>query len=224
MAKVEQSAKRLQITKANGAMVLTVSVAVFVAISSLVVSQALLSKRSYQARVITEKTKARDNLKKNLDATEKLVTAYQQFVAESPNILESKTVGTGDNEGDNAKIILDALPSKYDYPALATSLEKILVKNNYKIFSITGTDDEINQQSNTNSPNPQPVPMTVEAAAGGTYETMPALLQFFERSIRPFQVTSLVLTATQDGLKAVVSANTFYQPAKSLKIETKEVK
>lgn len=224
MTKVEQSAKRLQITKANATMVLTVSVAVFVAISSLVVSQALLSKRSYQARVITEKTKARDNLKKNIAATEKLVDSYKKFVAESPNILDSNTTGTGDNEGDNAKIILDALPSKYDYPAVASSLEKILVKNNYKIYSITGTDDEINQQSNINSPNPQPVTMPVEASAGGTYETMPALLQFFERSIRPFQVTSLVFTATQDGLKAVVNANTFYQPAKSLKIETKEVK
>jgi hypothetical protein len=229
MAKLSLSPKRLQISKAQATMVIIVSAAAFISIFSLVSAQALLGQRSYNARVIKEKTIARDTLTKNIENSNKLVESYQRFVTSDPNVLGAKAncsegACTGDNEGDNAKIILDALPSKYDMPGLISSLEKILVDHNYKIDDITGTDDEINQQTNISSPEPEPVIMSFELGVSGNYTSMATLLQLFERSIRPFQITKLSLNGNNDDIKMVISANTFYQPAKSLTIETKVVK
>jgi len=67
--------------------------------------------------------------------------------------------GSGDNDGSNSKIILDALPSTYDFPALASSLEKLLASKGVPVSSLSGTDDQLNQETNTSSPTPAPVPM-----------------------------------------------------------------
>ena len=129
MANNPLSSKRLQIDKANASMVAFLAVAAFIAVFSLVASKALLSQRSYQSRVIAEKKKALTQLKTNNQAATELVAAYKSFVAAPENIIAGSASGSGDRDGDNAKIVLDALPSKYDFPALVTSIEKILKAN-----------------------------------------------------------------------------------------------
>jgi Tfp pilus assembly protein PilO len=130
-------------------------------------------------------------------------------------------IGTKD---PNSKIVLDALPSKYDFPALATSLEKILTDGGYKIESIIGTDDEANQNLMEESPDPQPVEMPFEITAGGSYPAIQKLINDFERSIRPFNVTSLELSGTDDNMRIDMQAKTYYQPEKTLEIKTKVVR
>ena len=149
MATENRSVKHVQIDKANSRMVAIVAMAAFVVVFSLVASRALLGQRSYQARVIAGKQKAVKQLKDNITSVDSLVKSYSVFVSSSTNVLGGNSTGTGAQDGDNAKLVLDALPSQYDFPALATSLEKILTSKNYKINSITGTDDEIKQQNKT---------------------------------------------------------------------------
>ena len=117
------SAKRLQISKANATIVAVVSVAAFVTTFSLVAGQALLSKRSHQARVIFEKETARNQLLSNITASESLITAYQEFISRPENVIGGDPAGSGERDGDNARLILDALPSKYDFHSLDTSIE-----------------------------------------------------------------------------------------------------
>lgn len=223
MAKDNPSTKRIQINKANTRMVGAIAGASVIVIFSLVASRALMSQRAYQSRVISEKTKAVNQLKDNVKSVQNLATSYSAFVGTSSNVLGGNPSGTGDKDGDNARIILDALPSKYDFPALATSLEKILTSNSYKVNSITGTDDEL-QQQNTSSPSPAPVEIPFQISITGAYASMKDLITTLEKSIRPIQIQTLQLSGSDSNMQVSISAKTFYQPEKNLTITTKEIK
>ena len=217
------SKKRILIDKNNATMVIMIAGMAFVTVFSLVASKALLSQRSYQARVIAEKKIALAQLKANNDAASKLVDSYMVFVSPAENIIGGSKDGKGDRDGDNAKIVLDALPSKYDFPALATSVEKILTGLNFKIEGITGTDDEI-KQSVASTGAVAPVEMPFELSVSGNYETAQALSDVFQRSIRPIKVSRISLDGKDKDLNIVVGAKTYYQPEKVISITTKVVK
>lgn len=223
MAGLKQSHKHLQISQANSSMVTIIAVAAFVVVFSLVASRALLEKSSYQRRVIAAKEKAAKQLKANVEASSDLVTAYKAFVSTPDNVIGGNPSGTADRDGDNAKITLDALPSQYDFPALASSLEKILSQNNYKINAITGTDDELTQ-ANSQSPSPSPVEMPFTVDVDANLDSAKSLLNIFQASIRPIKVQTLDINGSNKDLQLNISANTYYQPAKSLKIEKKVIK
>lgn len=223
MATKQASGKRFQIDKANSRVVIILAIAAFVATFSVISSKALITQRNYQARVIAEKTKTAKTLKANLTSANTLAESYRNFVSTPQNVLGGSPQGQADNDGDNAKIVLDALPSKYDFPALAASLEKILLDRQLKINGITGSDDEL-AQGNVTSPAPQPVDMPFEIAVTSSYDSVQVLFDILGRSIRPFQVTELNLTGTTDNVTLNLSAKTFYQPEKNLNITTKVVK
>lgn len=224
MAKVKFSTKQLMINKANAQMIIMIAVASVIVVFSLVASKALLSQRTYQSHVITRKEKALKQLKSNVDAVRRLVNSYSDFENSTENAIGGNPVGVGDRDGDNAKIVLDALPSQYDFPALATSLEKLLTSPNYKIESIVGIDDELNQQKNPETPTPVPVDMPFEISVTGTYAAIQELVATLQKSIRPFQLQAIKLTGKDSELKAEITAKTFYQPEKSLTIKTEEIK
>ncbi len=222
--KMQFSTKRLQISKANAQMVGIIAGAVFIAVFSLVSSKALWTQRSYQAKVIGKKEKARDQLQANIEAVSKLATSYQGFVGSSENVLGGNPAGTGDKDGDNAKLVLDALPSKYDFPALTTSLEKLLTEKNFKIGSITGTDDEVAQSKNASSDSPKPIPMAFSVNVTGSYDSVKDLIGTFEKSIRPFSMSTVSFSGNNNSLQLTVTANTYYQPEKALNIRQELVK
>lgn len=250
MAKnLQMSTKRLQIDKANTTIVIAVGIAAAVATFSLVASRSLIARQSYQSKVIEAREQARDQLQTNIEAVSSLKVAYKEFVNRPENVIGGSSTGNSDRDGDNGRIVLDSLPSKYDYPALASSLEKILSDRNYNIVSITGTDDEANQNSNgaTNvqteaaptigsaggiSTTPttnvayvgKSVEMPFEIGARGSYPKMLELLGVFKSSIRPLHVMSLSITAGSEpnSVQLSVKGKSFYQPEKSLEI-TQEV-
>lgn len=223
MASAQQSTKHLQINKANSNMVMIIAVAAFVVVFSLVASRALLEKSSYQRRVIAAKQKAATQLKANVEAAHSLQSSYKAFVSNPNNIIGGNPSGSGENDGDNAKITLDALPSQYDFPALTSSLEKILTKNNYKINSIVGTDDELAQQNNQ-SPTPSPVEIPFSVGVGATLDTSKTLLDLFQHSIRPMNIQTIDISGSNSDMTLNITANTYYQPARNLNIKTEVVK
>lgn len=224
MAKLPISTKRLQIDKANTRIVTIIAVAAILTTFSIVASRALLSQRSYQARVIVEKEKAAKQLKINRENLERLKTSYLAFVSTPQNIIGGDSKTNGEKNGDNAKIILDALPSKYDFPALASSLEKVLDERNFKVESITGTDDELTQAAQTSSPNPTPIEIPFELTVNSDYNSLRSLVEVFELSIRPMNITSLTLSGDNTSAQLGISAKTYYQPAKNVDITKKAVR
>jgi len=224
MAHTTSHTKRSLIGKANSTIVTATAVAAFVLIFSLVASKSLFSQMSYQNRVINAKKKAVTQLQDNLSARDSLVTSYKSFVDRPQNILGGDPSGSGPQDGDNAKLILDALPSVYDFPALATSLEKLITSQNLQIVGITGTDQEVEQQSATTSGDPQPVAMPFQVQVAGSYDSIKNLVDLFDRSTRPFQVQTVSLGGNQSNMTMTLAAQTYYQPAKSFKIKTEVVK
>jgi hypothetical protein len=245
------STKRVQIDKANSTIVVAVGVAAFAVAFSLVSAKSLLARQSYQNKVITAREKARDQLQTNIDAVDDLKVKYTEFVNRQENIIKGMSTGSGERDGDNARIILDALPSKYDFPALVSSLEKILVDRSYTIQTIGGIDDEAAQnggqaaagtvptstapaasQPAATSPAAQAatpaavgsaVDMPFDLGARGSYQDMLALLDVFRYSIRPIYVQHLAITAAEGGkVDLNVLAKSYYQPDRTLNI-TEEI-
>lgn len=225
MAKNEISSKRVAISKANAQMVAVVAVASFVSIFCLVATKTVFSQNQYQARVIKAKETARDQAENNLEQFKNLNTAYQAFNSTATNVIGGTSEGTGDKDGPNAEIILDALPSNYDFPALTSSLEKIFKDNHLSVSSITGTDDELNQQQNSSSSNPQPVeiPFTF-TVNNASYQSITQLINTLQLSIRPLTIDKLDVSGENGELTVTVTGHTYFQPAKNLDIKTKDVK
>jgi hypothetical protein len=217
------SIKRNLINKSNSTIVATTSVACFIVMFSLVASASLINQFSYQNRVIQADTSSLSRLKGDISAVSTLETAYNAFVGTPTNIIGGDTNGTGSQDGSNAKIILDALPSTYDYPALATSLESILSAQGVQIQSISGSDDSASQPSQSSSdPTPQPVPFDISVS--GNYTAIQNVVNAFEDSIRPVQIQSMELSGDQSSLSLSITAQTYWQPAKNLNITTEIVK
>lgn len=222
MARPQISLKQLAINKDNTVIVVAVGLAAFIVVFSLVASHALLQQRSYQAKVIGKKKVALNQLKQNAEEVDKLKTSYQAFAEEQQNVLGGSATGTGDKDGANPRLILDALPSKYDFPALTTSLEKMFKP--YGIESIMGTDDEVAQSSLEPSASTAPVEIPFSITINGSPQTSKQILQTFEKSIRPFQIQKLTLANQGNELKITADAKTYFQPQKKFDVRTEEVR
>lgn len=218
------STKRILIDKANARIVVYVSVAAFLLVFSLVATKTLVSQAAYQNRVISKKKAAVAQLKTDISATDALKTSYHAFTNTTQNVLGGNPGGSGAKDGNNAKIVLDALPSGYDFPGLTTSLETLLNQQNVKINSITGTDDEVAQSGNQSSVNPQPVPIPFTVTVEGDYDGVQNVIKAFENSIRPIQLQQMQVSGNKDKLTLNVTAQTYYQPAKSMSIKKEVVK
>ena len=218
------SVKRTLIAKSNTTIVAVTSGACFIVVFCAVASISLFSQLNYQNRVLSENRTALKQLKNDVQASKSLETSYSAFVGTPTNIIGGDPHGTGPQDGSNAKIVLDALPSKYDYPALATSLENILTSQAVQIQSITGTDDAANQQVAQSSSNPAPQPMPFQVVVGGDYQSIQSVVGALERSVRPFQIQTMELAGDQSKMTLTIVAQTYWQPAKNLNISTKVVK
>lgn len=223
MAKLELSTKRVQLDKANVMIVTIVAIACFITVFSLVASKSLLGQLAYQNKVISAKDKANRELTASIQARDTLVSQYKLFVGSETNIIGGSASGTTDRDGDNAKIVLDALPSKYDYPALATSLEKLLVSSGLEISTIGGTDDEVNQSAAA-SGTPVATDMPFTLAFSGNAQSTQEFLGVMQRSIRPIQVQQIAFSGADDKLTTTLTAKTYYQSAKTFTVKKQVVK
>lgn len=225
MAKPNISTKKIAISKANAQMVIVLAVACFITIFCLFASKAVWDHNSYQAKVIDAKQKANDQLDKNIEAYDELKNSYSKFDAKQTNVIEGNKDGTGDNDGSNSKIILDALPSTYDFPALASSIEKIMTDRGLKVGSITGTDDQINQQANVSSNVPKAVPIPFSFSIdGANYGSVQELIKALQLSIRPIVIDTMNFSGGNNNMTVTVTAHTYYQPSKNLNVTKKVIK
>ncbi len=227
--KIQVSKKTtITITDAELRNLIIFTISVAVAAFCLYSSKTLLSKTLYQQRVISAGHKASTQLDTNLKNAATLSTQYSSLFenTDPQNVLggknDSSTTAIPPNV-DNARLALDALPTMYDYPATIASLTKILTQDGITTPSITGTDQTTTISSQPSS-NPQPVAITIGISGTGNYTSVQNVLKDLERSIRPFDVTSLQLSGTETNLSLNASVTTYFQPAKTLGITPKEIK
>lgn len=213
--KTGTSLKHALISKANTRILIAVAIAVVVMVFSIVATRSLVVQSLHRSKVISEKKLAATALKENDVQVGKLIESFKVFEG-----LPESVIGTTEK---NSKVVLDALPPKYDFPALATSLEKILQDGGYTITSITGTDNEIGElDDNVSEPLPIEIPFTI--AVTGTYEKLRLLPVDLERSIRPIHITSIEISGSISDARMAITAKTYYQPGKNLELQFKEVR
>lgn len=218
------STKRIAINKTEAKLAIIIGIATFIVIFSLVASKALFDQMLYQNKVINQKETALKISEANIAAVDELSRSYQEFAEATTNVLGGNPQGDADKDGDNPRIILDALPSKYDFPALATSLEKLLKDNNVAITSITGNDDEVAQSTAAASGLPLPVEIPFTVVVEVNNANAKDLMRLFERSIRPIQIERINISQNQGNLSVTIDAKTYYQPEKILSISEETVK
>lgn len=223
MAKSTSFTKRTMITEANKKVLIMTSIAAFMVVFSLVAAKTLVGQIAYQNNVISQEKQTQTLLQSDLGARTSLANAYQAFTNTPQNVLGGNPSGTGSQDGSNTKIVLDALPSTYDFPALATTLEALIKSQNLSINSITGTDEELLQESNQQSSSPTPVAMPFQFSVTGSYQGIQDLVSIMEASIRPMQIQTLSLSGSESDMDATISAQTYFQPAKTFSVTKREV-
>lgn len=223
MPNSNKSFKQLQIDKTNSSVVIIVSVAAVLIAFSLVSVKALLSQRSYQSRVVTQQSAALKTAKNDVIAAKSLNASYKDFDSQTTNILGGVSAGGGAQDGTNSKIVLDALPSQYDFPSLVGSMEKFMTAQGVKLESLSGTDDAT-QAGIASAISPVAVPVPFQFSVSGPYGSIQQLTKALDRSILPIAIQTMELSGSDDAIKLTVTANAYFQPAKNLNVTTKVVK
>lgn len=226
--KLKISTKHLQIDKAQSTIVLVIALATVVTVFCLVSSKALLSQAAYQRKVLSETNQTKDKLEANIKAADSLVDNYNNvFIGNAPsNVIGGRNTddaGAKPPDGTNSRIVLDALPTSYDFPALVTSVASILSNANMSSPNIAGTDQST-EVSSAPLADPQPVPINISVSGSSSYASVQQLVKDFERSIRPFDVMSITLSGGESQMQVNMNMNTYFQPAKDLSVVEKEVK
>lgn len=215
------SLKYLKIDKANSAILAATSVAAFILVFTLFALSAMWDIRDYQLRVIDQKEETRDILIDNFEVANVLDQSYQAFIAPPENIIGGSSEGEGSRDGDNARIVLDALPSRYDFPALATSVEAILSEQGLRINDISGSDEEL-VRADLDADEPIEIPFGFSIA--GEYDQIQLLTDAIERSIRPFRFQQIEIRAdSSDEIRLEASLVTYFQPEKRFDIERRNL-
>jgi Tfp pilus assembly protein PilO len=207
-SKVKISTKHLLVDKNNTIILYAAAITTAVVIFSIFAIVALSKQLSYQGKVIDLRDAANKQLLVSTKAADSIVEAYEQFDSSSESV-----IGTADN---NSNIILDALPSKYDFPALTASIEALVSDSGLALKSITGVDEET--QATNDSINPQPIEIPLSISVSGSPANIQALVDALELSIRPFKITSITLRVVSTAMDAKISVITYYQPEKLLDV------
>jgi hypothetical protein len=221
--KINISSKHFQLDKANNYIFAVVAITSIVTVFSLVSVKSLWSQSSYQRKVLSLKKKAITQLNKDSTAIDALKTQYTVFADQTTNIIGGQggsAPGNGPSDGDNPRIVLDALPSQYDFPALISSIEKILTNDAIAPQTINGTDE--GDSESTDATTSTPLNFTIEATSN--YSGAQVLLNDFERSIRPVDVTKLELSGSEDSMRISLDGSTYYLPAMKFEVQQKVVK
>ena len=208
------SQKHILINKANKNILIAIAITSALVVFMVVAVRSLVIQSLHRNKVIAEKKTVVATLKDNDVQVGKLIDSFKIF----ENLPES-VIGTSEK---NSKVVLDALPPQYDFPALATSLEKILQDGGYNINSISGTDNEVGEQDD-NAADPQPVEIPFSLTVTGPYDKVRQLPKDLERSIRPIHILTMEVAGSASDARMTITAKTYYQPGKKLDLLFKEV-
>jgi hypothetical protein len=226
--KANLSAKSLQINKNQSTILMVIVGTIIVSVFCLTSAKVLLNQALYQRRVINARNASVKQLEEDIKNADALTTQYKTvFLGSAGNNIIGGNSQASDNaappDGNNGKIVLDALPTTYDFPALLTSLSNLLSNDGVGAQSIGGSDQVVSINDEP-SYNPQAANIDLTISGSSTYAGTKKLLTDLERSVRPFDVTHISLSGNESSLVMSLSLTTYYQPAKTLSVPSKEVK
>jgi Pilus assembly protein, PilO len=215
---LEFTTKQTLVDKDNTFILFLLATTSAVTIFCLVSANSLYAKMNYQNKVIGIKNNAANQLDSNYNASQNLTSSYQKFQAQSVPVKGVQS---------NAVMVLDALPSKYDFPALFTSLSARMLSDKLIEKNLTATDNQVNALQS--SPDPKLVAMPFSISGEGSIMSIESYISDLENSIRPMVISNIVIDigqttgSSQSIPKLDIKATTYYQPEKTFKIVNKTV-
>ena len=216
------SLKQIQINKDLKIIMLWAGSATFIVLFCLISIYSMSKVFNYQNQVLLDNNKALSILKNDQSAENNLVKSYQNFNNSPTNIIGGVSSSDTQNNGNNTKIILDALPSALDYPALLSSVQSLLGSEGVTINSITGAGNQ-SSSSTTNSNSSKPQSLTFSFSVSGPYSNIQNVISTFERSIRPMQFQSIDLSGNQSSMNLTATVQTYYQPMVGFNVSTENL-
>lgn len=219
--------KRSQIAQANKTMFIWIAVASALIGSAIVVSVFLTQKAIFNEKVLAEKQTTLSNLDNNNKVAPELVKQIQ--VLDTNQAL----ISTKANDGDQAvQVILDALPSEGNSLALGASLQNKLLAGipglssieTLQVDPIAGLESLTAGTTIDASTGVAANQITFRLVVKGNQDAIRNVLQNFERSVRLISITSLQIETQNDGQLMTVIAKAYYEPAKTIELQTKVVK
>jgi hypothetical protein len=177
----------------------------FILIFGLFTSKELFGFFLYQNRVISAQKSSIANILGDQQVANNVENSYKNFVNQPSNIIGGSSSGTTPNSGNNAKIILDALPETYDFPALISSTQALINLSGVTIQSLTGTDQSLSLIQST-----QPTPIPITFSVSGSYSSIQNFLSVLNRSVSPIDILSIDMSGTDANLNVTVTAQMYY--------------
>ena len=216
------SDKKLKIDKDNSTVLVVLAVASFVIVFSLVSIKDLISQYSYQKRVASVQQTTVSTIKQDQSNAAQLISSYNSFISESPNILDGTNQGGGgSNQENNAQIIIDALPTSEE---VSSAMAGVLDVLNTAGVTVSGLSSGSNIAAPTTSASSATGDIPFSFSISGSTPSIENMLNALNLSIRPMQVETLSLTGTDSNLQISVTAQTYFQGPTNVSISTETVK
>lgn len=206
--------KQLRIKKSSSAVFITIAIASVLVSISLVFLNILNTQRTFNDRVQGEKEQVVASLESNVRNINTLADSFNQ--------LESQGDLISDQNKSNSSVILDALPSKYDFPAVATAVQNLAAVSGVTLDDFSGSDEEL--QAVGASVDPLPIDIDFSVSVAGSYEKVNTFMENIEKSIRPINVGNIRIDSVgSNEVRAQFQMTTYYQPTVDLTITTRTI-
>ena len=223
--------KRQQIKVANRVMFLWVAGASVVVGVAVVLTIFLVQNIWYEEKVITEKNKTVKVLEDNIKEVEKLKNSI--------NVLNTNQalIDTKLQDDDTAiQSVLDALPANANSTSLASSLQTRLLTGvqgvtieAISVDPVAGleTIDVASDPSTAGAPvtDSNVINYSFSVSANtGNYGALRQDLERIEKSIRPFNNTSVTIETQGSDVVMTVKGSSYYEPARTIELKSKVIK
>jgi len=222
--------KRTQILKANRNMFLWIAGASALVGFALVASIFLVQKLVFNERVLIEKNNTISVLQANNAVMPELETQVRVLDTNAA-LIKSKA-----KDNDQAiQVILDALPSEANSPALGASLQDVLLASipglvidslqvdpveGVESLAAPGVDTGGAVLGTTGTENQ----ITFRFIVSGNQDALKAALVNLERSIRTIDITKLQIESQQTTQVMTVQGRAFFEPAREVTLYDKVVR
>lgn len=222
--------KRTQIAMANRIMFLWVAGVSVLFGFALVASIFLIQILTYNEKVLSTKNTTISNLKNNI-ANIKEIESQLRVLDTNQALIDSKA----QSDDETIQVILDALPSDANSPALGASVQNKLLSgiDNLRILSlqvdpVMGVESTSGGNTVYDASSASPVSqyvITFRFSVSGDETALKKVLTNIEASIRTIDITSLKIEGKGLGSSIMtVQARAFYEPARVLELTEKTVK
>lgn len=215
--------KRQQIDSSKRTMFMAVAAVALVSGVALVVSFFLVQQIIFHGKIVEAKQETIDTIKSNIAVIDELKDNVR--VLDTNEALNS----VRSSEGSTAlQVILDALPSESNADALGASLQIRFAGevSGLKVDSlvVTASDGEDSLVSGDSEGGGSSSSIGFMMSVSGSADMLKEFLARLERSIRVFELSSIDMRTSSDGLSMNIIGQAYYEPGRNIELGTKVVK